>query len=324
VDSSLPTRARIFIGVTAAIGVSVLGFSLFHWHSNNLLKFACYLTIAVLASTLKVRLPGMESTMSVHFLFVLLGVLELSLAETLTIGCAAALLQSMWKTCEGPEPVKVHFNVVSMTAPAIFLTYCAFHMSVGPLRGSVPLLLLVAAFTYFVTNTVPVAIIIALAEARSLRQIWSETFFWSLPYYLVGAAIVGLVHYADQFVGWENALLIVPVMYWIYRSYLLYLGRLEDEKKRVEIEAGRWRRRSGTSRKCAPCICAPSRGSHWPSTQRTTPRISICTACASLPSSWPRRWDSTKRRSTPCAQPRSCTTSASSPSPTTSSISPAA
>jgi diguanylate cyclase (GGDEF)-like protein/putative nucleotidyltransferase with HDIG domain len=252
VDSSLPTRARIFIGVTAAIGVSVLGFSLFHWHSNNLLKFACYLTIAVLASTLKVRLPGMESTMSVHFLFVLLGVLELSLAETLTIGCAAALLQSVWKTREGPEPVKVLFNVVSMTAPAIFLTYCAFHMSVGPLRGSVPLLLLVAAFTYFVTNTVPVAIIIALAEAKALRQVWSETFFWSLPYYLVGAAIVGLVHYADQFVGWENALLIVPVMYWIYRSYLLYLGRLEDEKKRVEIEA----RQVETEKRHVEEVCA--------------------------------------------------------------------
>ena len=251
-DSSLPTRARIFIGVTAAIGASVLAFSLFHWHSNNLLKFACYLTIAVLASTLKVRLPGMESTMSVHFLFVLLGVLELSLAETLTIGCAAALLQSMWKTREGPEPVKVLFNVVSMTAPAIFLTYCAFHMSVGPLRGSLPLLLLVAAFTYFVTNTVPVAIIIALAEAKALRQVWSETFFWSLPYYLVGAAIVGLVRYADQFVGWENALLIVPVMYWIYRSYVLYLGRLEDEKRRVEIEA----RQVETEKRHVEEVCA--------------------------------------------------------------------
>src|SRR4029077_18439355 len=29
-----------------------------------------------------------------------------------------------------------------------------------------------------------------------------------------------------------------PVVYWIYRSYHLYLGRLEDEKRRVELEKG--------------------------------------------------------------------------------------
>lgn len=94
---SLPIRARVFVGITAAYGVAVLASSFLHWQSNHLLKFGCYFVIAVLASTMKVRLPGMESTMSVHFLFVLLGILELSLPETLAIGCAAALLQSMWK-----------------------------------------------------------------------------------------------------------------------------------------------------------------------------------------------------------------------------------
>ncbi len=234
---SLPIRARVFVGITAAYGVAVLAFSFLHWQSTNLLKFGCYFVIAVLASTMKVRLPGMESTMSVHFLFVLLGILELSLPETLAIGCAAALLQSMWKAPQGVEPVKVLFNVVSMTAPAIFLTYHAYHSAERMLQHSVPLLLVVAAFVYFLSNTIPVAVVITLAQGNSLRKVWSETYFWSLPYYIIGAAIVGLISYVDQFIGWENALLIVPIMYWIYRSYLLYLGRLEDERKRVEIEA---------------------------------------------------------------------------------------
>ncbi len=235
-EASIPIRAKAFIGVTAACGAVILVESFQHWHSNDLLKFACYFSIAVLASTMKVRLPGMESTMSVHFLFVLLGILELSLPETLAIGCAAALLQSVWKTRQGPEPLKVIFNVLSMTAPAIWLSYHAYQSSIAVLRNSMPLLLLVTAFAYFLTNTIPIAVVISLAEGHSLRKIWSETYFWSLPYYLIGAAVVGLVSYVDRFIGWENALLIVPIMYWIYRSYLLYLGRLEDEKKRVEIE----------------------------------------------------------------------------------------
>jgi len=234
---AMPKRAIAFVAITAVCGCAVVGESLWHWQSEELLKFACYLVIAMLASTMKVRLPGIESTMSVHFLFVLLAVLELSLAETLVIGCAAALLQSLWKAKHRPETIKVIFNVLSMTANAIWLTYVAYHSAARVLKNSEPLLLLIVACSYFIMNTVPLSVVIALSQRSSLRRIWSETYFWSFPYYLVGAAIVGLVSFCNRYVGWQNALLIVPVMFWIYRSYHLYLGRLEDAKKRAEMEA---------------------------------------------------------------------------------------
>ena len=234
--ASLPIRAQIFIAVTAATGTAVLTTALLHWHSNDLLKFGCYLLIAVLASTMKVRLPGVEGTMSVHFLFVILGILELSLAETLVIGCTAALVQSLWRINRRPEPMKVIFNVLGMTANAIYVSYSAVQLLATPFRHSMPLLLVVASCAYFLSNTMPVAIVIALAEKKSLRTIWGETYFWSFPYYLVGGAVVGFINVSNRYVGWQSTLLILPVMYWIYRSYHLYLGRLEDEKKRVEIE----------------------------------------------------------------------------------------
>ena len=55
---------------------------------------------------------------------------------------------------------------------------------------------------------------------------------------MVGAAISGLLSVANRYLGWQTSLLIFPVIYWIYRSYRLYLGRLEDEKKHVEDMAG--------------------------------------------------------------------------------------
>ena len=100
-----------------------------------------------------------------------------------------------------------------------------------------PLLLLVAACVYFLTNTAPVAFVIALSERQSLRKIWMETYFWSFPYYLVGAAVVGFVAFLNSFLGWQTAFLTLPIMYGIYRSYHLYLARLENEKKRAELEA---------------------------------------------------------------------------------------
>jgi diguanylate cyclase (GGDEF)-like protein/putative nucleotidyltransferase with HDIG domain len=55
---------------------------------------------------------------------------------------------------------------------------------------------------------------------------------------MAGAAISGLFSIANRFLGWQTSLLILPVIYWMYRSYRLYLGRLEDEKKHVEDMAG--------------------------------------------------------------------------------------
>jgi diguanylate cyclase (GGDEF)-like protein/putative nucleotidyltransferase with HDIG domain len=232
----MPTRAKLFVGVTSAVGAVVLVTSLLHWHVSDPLKFGCYLLIGVLAATMKVRLPGVDGTMSVDFLFVLLGIMELSLPETLVIGCAAAAVQTMWNLKRRHELVKVVFNVFGMTANAVYLTYLAYIYAAPFLRSGRPLLLVVAAGAYFLSNTVPVSVVIVLAEGRSLRQIWKDTYFWSFPYYLIGAALVGAIDVANQHVGWQTPLLVLPVMYWIYRSYSVYLGRLEEEKRRVEIE----------------------------------------------------------------------------------------
>ena len=68
-----------------------------HWQSSDPVKFVCYLIAALLASSLKVSLPGIEGTLSVNFLFTLLGILELSLPETLLIGLASTLGQFYWR-----------------------------------------------------------------------------------------------------------------------------------------------------------------------------------------------------------------------------------
>jgi diguanylate cyclase (GGDEF)-like protein/putative nucleotidyltransferase with HDIG domain len=227
----------VFIAITATAGAAVLVISCLHWQCNDPLKFACYVLIAILASTMKVSLPGIDSTMSVTFLFILLGILELSLPEALILGCAAALVQNLWKPKKRPQLVQVVFNILSVSSIGVWLTYLAYHSAVGLFKGSLILSVLVAGITYFLTNTIPVSAILALVSKNSMIKIWKETYFWGLPYNIAGAAVVGAMHYCNHFVGWQNSLLIVPVMYGIYRSFHLYLDRLDEQKKRVEIEA---------------------------------------------------------------------------------------
>jgi len=231
---SLQTKA--FVGITVSLGIVVLGHTLLHWQSQDLMRFACYLVVAVMASGLKVQLPGIDGTMSVNFLFILLGVLELSLPETLVIGCTASLVQSVWQTRKRLDPVKVLFNVAGMMANASALTYLTYHWLAERAGSNKPILLMVAALVFFFANTLPISVVIAMTEGKSSRKVWSECYFWSFPYYLVGAAAVGLVGIVNRTAGWETSLLVLPLIYWVYRSYRLYLGRLEAEKERVEVE----------------------------------------------------------------------------------------
>ena len=229
-------QAKAFVGITVSLGIVVLGYSLWHWQSQDLMRFACYAAVAILASGLKVQLPGIDGTMSVNFLFILLGVLELSLPETLLIGCTATLVQSVWQARKRLDPIKVLFNVAGMMANASCLTYLSYHWLAGRLGANKPILLMLAALVFFFANTLPISIVIAMTEGKASRKVWSECYFWSFPYYLVGAAAVGLVGIVNRSAGWQTSLLVLPLIYWVYRSYRMYLGRLEAEKERVEVE----------------------------------------------------------------------------------------
>ena len=80
--------ARAFIAGLALAGLVVFAFAFAHWQTKDPVRFVAYLIAALLASSLKVGLPGIEGTLSVNFIFTQLGILELSLPETLLIGLA--------------------------------------------------------------------------------------------------------------------------------------------------------------------------------------------------------------------------------------------
>jgi diguanylate cyclase (GGDEF)-like protein/putative nucleotidyltransferase with HDIG domain len=231
-------RARLFIAATGAVGIWSLVHALWHWQSADLTRFVCYLLVAVLASSLKIQLPGIDGTMSVNFLFILLSVLELSLPETLVLGCTATLAQCLFGTQQKRVPIKIVFNVLSMMANAIAISYYAYHALQKIAGAGTLLLLVITALIFFVANTVPVAIVISLTERKPARKVWGECHFWSFPYYMVGAAVVFAVGLLSKKIGWQTSLLVLPLIYWVYRSYHLYLAKLAAEKKQVEIEKG--------------------------------------------------------------------------------------
>ena len=226
-------KARALIDVTLLFGFATLAFSASQWKQADPVHLIGYLLLAFLASGLKLRLPGIESSFSLISVFVMIAVLQLSFPEAVFMSCAGTVVQCYWHSQRRPKLIQVLFNVASMTM-AVAAAYLVYHSPLFELFGrNLPLMLLAAGLTFFVTNTIPIAAIIAFTENKSLRGTWTDNYLWCFPYYLVAAAIAGIINICNRGIGWYTWLLVVPVVYSIHQSCGLYLSKAEAEKKHL-------------------------------------------------------------------------------------------
>jgi hypothetical protein len=71
-------KAIFFYFVVCAAGVSALLLGAWNFAVSDLSKFLVYLLLSVFASRLKINIPEMNGTVSVNFVFILIGVAELN------------------------------------------------------------------------------------------------------------------------------------------------------------------------------------------------------------------------------------------------------
>ncbi len=226
--------ARLYVAIIVILGAVALAHGLSLWNAQDLPRFYGFLLLAIPTSCLKVTLPGISGTMSVLFLFLLAGVVELGIAETLVIGTAGVVVQCLWHARLRPRLTQVAFSVADVVL-AITAAYYTYQVSSLPLLHlRIPLRLAIASSVFFVFNTAPIAVVIALTEKKSIGQVWRECYRWSYAHYLVGAAMVGVFMFVNRTLDWQIWILILPVVYVIHRSYRLYLERLQSERKRAE------------------------------------------------------------------------------------------
>jgi len=226
---ALSRAARLYVALIVALGLGSGVMACVEWRVDNAPLFLGLLLTALVASTLKVKLPGVRGTISVAFLFILMGTVELSFSETFVIACGCALVQLFWKAKSRPNAVQIAFNVSTMALSGT-AAWLAYNVPFMQENLTPALLLAVTAIVFFVFNTVPIAGVIALTDRKSVARVWHDCYFWTFPYYIIGAVLAGAISFATRAMGWQSALLILPVVYLIFRSYRLYLGRLEDEK----------------------------------------------------------------------------------------------
>src|SRR5260370_29810395 len=176
VDDPTITRSRFFSPVTYTTCMVVLGclgmlaaFS--RWTTEDPFKFGVYFVIAAIGSSLKLALPGAKGTMPVGFVFVLAGIMELSLPEVLAIAIAAVIIQDLRHSKLRPQIMHLLFYV-ACTCVAITTTDAVYHSAQLRAAGLSPVLVLaIATCTLCMSNTFPNSCFTALTSGESLQKV---------------------------------------------------------------------------------------------------------------------------------------------------------
>src|SRR6266851_5067857 len=221
----MPSLAKAYIAIIAAVATAVLMVVVARWTPENFGRFFLFFALAMVGSAMKIRLTGFKSTISINFVFILIGTALFNFSETVLIGLGGALVQSLWKTQTRPKLVQVLFNAACLTV----CTAAAFGASHGALAmlglNSLAAMMVLGACVYVVLNTGLVSLVISLAEGRSLTELWSSCYEWTFPYFFVGAAVAGLASVASRGSNLGVALLVVPSMYFVYVYYRMRIMR---------------------------------------------------------------------------------------------------
>jgi diguanylate cyclase (GGDEF)-like protein/putative nucleotidyltransferase with HDIG domain len=230
----LTLGGRLFLALFITLAAVVLGNAAIFWHSTDLIKFAAFLAISLMTAGARVRVPGVAGPLPLSFLFVLVGLVELTPSETILLACGVALVQCYWNQSQRP-PITLAVFQVAVTIVAAGAAERDYHTAWFEFSNiDTSYRLAAAALALFLLMTAPIAKLTAMAKRQRFAAGWLGTSFWSLPHYMAGAGVGLAVSNAARYIGWPTVLLTGPVVYLIYRSYRLYLNRLEAETKHAE------------------------------------------------------------------------------------------
>jgi hypothetical protein len=89
-------------------------------------RFGTFVALTALGALFKVQLPGQSTTLSASFFFLLLGIPQLSMGETIILGVAGCVVQCFSKRTGRPD-LRTRLLGLSLSALAPALSWKLFH-----------------------------------------------------------------------------------------------------------------------------------------------------------------------------------------------------
>jgi signal transduction histidine kinase/CheY-like chemotaxis protein len=235
---ALPRVAQIYVSLVIAAGTFVL-VELLPLEVPRPLLSLLVLAATCLTSSWKVNLPiplASGSTLSVSCATKLTALLLLGPEQAVIMSVAGAVTQCRYNP---RRPYPLYRTVFSGAAEAVAMS--ATGLAYAWLGGTqsladLPMLarpLVGAIATYFLFDTGLVAAAIAASTGRPIAAVWRDDFLWSGVSFMVagGAGAMAAIVIARGY-HWMAVLYLAPI-YLTYRTYVLFIHRLEDERRHV-------------------------------------------------------------------------------------------
>ena len=237
---ALPTAAQLYVGLVMLAGTTVLWTWLPRAYPRPAV-FLAVLSLACLTAQWKVNLPiplSSGSTLSVSYAAKMMALLLLGPRHAVLIAVAAAFTQCTYKP---KQPYPLYRTFFSMSAEALTMagTCVAYAWLAGlttPMNASAVELakpLIGAVSIYFLFNTGLIAGAIALSTNQPITKVWRNEFLWSgITFMVAGSAgaIAAIVIIRGDF--WIALMLVAP-LYFTYRTYQLFVARLDDQQRHM-------------------------------------------------------------------------------------------
>jgi hypothetical protein len=172
-------------------------------------------------------------TLTPAFVLVLAAIADMSWPETVVISLAIGVVQCLWRPARRPLLSQMLFNPACLALSTAF-AYGMSRVALEPwLDHSLVGLLVVSTIALHSSNTVMMAMVLALVNRRSLSGVWQSCYFWTLPYYMVGASAAGIITATGQSAQWAPALLVLPLMALVFVTYRLHVRQAGDRNAPV-------------------------------------------------------------------------------------------
>jgi putative nucleotidyltransferase with HDIG domain len=228
-------RAKALVCVVVVCALASL-YSVHAQPGRRWLELAVYLFAILISSNMKVPMPKSNGTMSVNFPFILLGIVQLAPGQAVLLAVASVIAQCRIKVVKAFTLVQILFNIANVTT-ATALACHTFNASLILVHGEAAPALTVAVTVYFLANTIPLALVLGWESGTSPLQQWRNEFPWYFPFYVVGAVLATLANFIGDHYGWLTSMLLIPMVYTVYRAYRAQIEILRDRERYI-VETG--------------------------------------------------------------------------------------
>src|SRR5262245_1778547 len=202
------------------------------------LPLLLFVVLSSLTSAFKVQFPvATGSNMSVSYVVDIASLILRGPHATMIVGAASGWSQTTLNSRTRNPVYRTLFNmsILASTIQAAGQVYVALGGTTKPDLSSIAVLIPLGgmALTYFLVNTVPIAVAIALTTNQNARRVWTTQFLPSLSSYTFGVAAAAAVIAVTESSGYWLTLLLAAAP--LYLTYKVYRAGVQTEARQGAI-----------------------------------------------------------------------------------------